>query len=99
MEFLVNININPPATMAAAEWDQLATDERKMAARLAEQGHLKRMWRVPGRRENWGLWEAADPTEIHKIISGLPVWPYMDVRVYALGAHPVDPRNPATSDG
>ncbi|MGX1953022.1 muconolactone Delta-isomerase family protein [Streptomyces anulatus] len=41
--------------------------------------------------ENWGLRHAADPTELHAVISSLPVWPWMDVTVHALSDHPVDP--------
>lgn len=91
MEFLINININWPSDLPADVVRQISADERQMAKRLAESGHLVRMWRVPGRRENWGLWRASSPTEMHQIISGLPVWPYMQVQITALAEHPVDP--------
>jgi muconolactone D-isomerase len=38
------------------------------------------------------LWRAADATDLHEIIAALPVWPWMDVTVHALGRHPVDPQ-------
>ncbi|MER5493186.1 muconolactone Delta-isomerase family protein [Streptomyces sp. NPDC002490] len=91
MEFLVNIHIVWPHDMDPAHKDAVSTAERRRAAELAEAGHLVRMWRVPGRTENWGLWRAADATELHAIISSLPVWPWMDVTVHALAQHPVDP--------
>ncbi|MGI8311916.1 muconolactone Delta-isomerase [Saccharopolyspora hattusasensis] len=92
MEFLININITWPSDMASEEIERISQKERHLAAQLAESGHLVRMWRVPGRRENWGLWRAADATEIHDVISRLPVWPYMQVKVISLAEHPVDPR-------
>lgn len=91
MEFLINIKITWPENLPEAEVERVSIAERQMAAELSAQGHLLRMWRVPGRRENWGLWRAENATHMHEIISGLPVWPYMDVTVHALAAHPVDP--------
>jgi muconolactone D-isomerase len=90
-EFLVNIKIDWPRDLSEETVETLSTDERNMAAALAEKGHLVRMWRVPGRRENWGLWRALDATELHAILSALPVWPYMDLTVHPLAEHPVDP--------
>lgn len=90
-EFLVNIQINWPGDLSAETVARLSDEERQMAAKLAEEGTLVRMWRVPGRRENWGIWRAQDATELHEVISGLPVWPYMTVTVHALAQHPVDP--------
>ncbi|MFD5554108.1 muconolactone Delta-isomerase [Streptomyces sp. NPDC127068] len=91
MEFLVNIQISWPEAMDPARKEAVSEAERLRAADLVASGHLVRMWRVPGRTENWGLWRAADPTEMHTIISSLPVWPWMDVTVHAMASHPVDP--------
>ncbi|MGO2751826.1 MAG: muconolactone Delta-isomerase [Pseudoclavibacter sp.] len=90
-EYLVNIKIDWPRDLAEETIDELSVAERSMAARLADAGTLVRMWRVPGRRENWGLWRAADATELHSILSALPVWPYMDLTVHPLAKHPVAP--------
>lgn len=90
-EFLVNIKIEWPRDLPEETVQRLSVEEREMAAQRAKEGHLVRMWRVPGRRENWGLWRAADATELHDIISALPVWPYMNVTVHPVAKHPVDP--------
>lgn len=91
MEFLVNIKFLWPDSVGQDERERLRKLEAARAAELAEAGHLRRMWRVPGRRENWGLWEAPDATELHRILTSLPIWPYMDVSVHGMAAHPVDP--------
>lgn len=90
-EFLVNIKITWPRDLTQAEINRISYQEVKLAARYADEGRLVRMWRVPGRLENWGLWRAADATELHETISSLPVWPFMDVTVHPLAAHTVDP--------
>ena len=90
-EYLVNIQITWPRDLPEDVIERLSVEERKMAAVRAAEGHLVRMWRVPGRRENWGLWRAANATQLHDILSALPVWPYMTVTVHPLAQHAVDP--------
>jgi len=91
VEFLVNIKFIGPNGWQQEDVDALIAKERAHAAVLVEQGHLVRMWRVPGRRENWGLWRANDATHLHDILTGLPFWPYMDLQVHPVARHPVDP--------
>jgi muconolactone D-isomerase len=83
-EFLVNIEFVGEERILPDEVEELLRRERERASELALQGHLVRMWRVPGRRANWGLWRASDPTELHKILESLPYWPYMNIVVHPL---------------
>lgn len=91
MEFLVSIEVQFPSDGDAEELDRLTQGERARARELTDAGVLKRIWRVPGRRANWGLWEAADATALHGYISSLPFFPYLDVEVMPLAEHPSDP--------
>ncbi|MCP1337141.1 muconolactone Delta-isomerase [Futiania mangrovi] len=90
-EFLVNIKFVWPESVSDETRAELRDRERAYAAELVKKGHLVRMWRVPGRKENWGLWRAKDATELHDVLTSLPVWPYMDLQVHAVAKHPVDP--------
>ncbi|MBB6014587.1 muconolactone Delta-isomerase family protein [Aquamicrobium lusatiense] len=91
VEFLINISFIGPVGWSEEDVAALVTRERAHAAELAREGYLVRMWRVPGRRENWGLWRARDATHMHEIISGLPFWPYMQLTIHPMASHPVDP--------
>lgn len=91
MEYLVNIRLSIPPSMDEQAYKELVITERARAASLAEAGKLIRMWRVPGRRENWGLWQAESASELHDILASLPAWPWMDLDVHPLAEHPVDP--------
>lgn len=92
MEFLVHIKLRWSDDMDPVLKEKVIKDERAHAAKLIKQGKLRRMWRVPCRFENWGLWCAEDATELHEIISGLPANPWMyDIDVLPLARHPVDP--------
>lgn len=88
MEFLVRFEINQPESMTSDERERLRVIERARAMELREQGILKRLWRVPGRRAVVGLWEAPDATALHDALASLPMFPWMDVDVEALATHP-----------
>ena len=94
MEFLVNIEVDWPADGDPDELARLTAAERVRGGELAAAGTIRRMWRVPGRRANWGVWEAADATALHAAINTLPFYPYLDVDVIPLAAHPTDPERP-----
>jgi muconolactone D-isomerase len=94
MEFLVHIEIRWPPDGSAEERSRLAAAEADRSRELAAAGTIRRLWRVPGRFANWGLWMASDATELHAAISSLPFFPWMEVVVTALAAHPNDPKYP-----
>jgi len=64
MEFLVHIEIRYPADGDPEELARLVAAERVRGAELAAAGTIRRLWRVPGRRANWGVWEALDATAL-----------------------------------
>lgn len=91
MEFLVHIEVRWPPEGDPDELQRLTDAERVRGRELVAEGRIKRLWRIPGRRANWGLWEAADATELHTAISSLPFFPWLDVEVIPLAVHPTDP--------
>jgi len=94
MEFLVQIQVNWPAANGEASKAELISAERVRGRELVEQGSIVRIWRIPGRWANMGIWEAADATELHDAILSLPSYPWLDVKVTPLARHPNDPGRP-----
>ncbi|MBA3778168.1 MAG: muconolactone Delta-isomerase family protein [Chloroflexi bacterium] len=94
MEFLVHIEVEWPADGDPQELARLTAAERERAAQLAAEGRIRRLWRIPGRRENWGLWEAPDATALHESLMSLPFYPWLSIDVEPLAAHPSDPERP-----
>lgn len=91
MEFLVNIEIEWPPDASEADRERLFAAELARGKELAAAGMMKRLWRVPGRWANWGLWEAEDATALHDGLSSLPLWRWMNVTVHPLARHVNDP--------
>ena len=91
MEFLVKVtqDIAPdtdPELMSAVK-----AKEFERATELVEAGVLTRVWRIPGRRGLYCLYEASDADELHAAISSLPLFPWLDVEVTPLASHRLDP--------
>lgn len=97
MEFLVRIEIGWPPDGDADRFQELLAAERERAAGLTASGTIQRLWRVPGRRANIGLWQAPDSTALHAAIASLPLYPWLEVTVEPLAAHPSDPERPGGS--
>ncbi|MBW3667815.1 MAG: muconolactone Delta-isomerase family protein [Actinobacteria bacterium] len=91
MEFLVHMEVGWPPDGDPVERDRLVAAEAARADELAEAGLVTRLWRVPGRWANYGLWEAPDADALHVAISSLPLFPWIDVDVIPLATHPSDP--------
>jgi muconolactone D-isomerase len=92
VEFLVFIRTEVPHDLSEGERQSLIAAEANRARQLSSRGHLVRLWRIPGQLANWGLWRAEDATELHRLLTSLPMWRYMRIEVNALAAHPNDPR-------
>lgn len=75
--------------------DQVVADteagEARRAKELAVQGHLLRLWRLPGESRALGLWRARDPAEMQALLKSLPLDAWMTVQTTPLTPHPSDP--------
>lgn len=91
MEFLVEIDVHWPPTNDPALKDALIHEEGDRAKVLIAEGKIRRLWRIPGRWSNVGIWNATDATELHEALSSLPMYPWLDISVTPLANHPSDP--------
>lgn len=91
MEFLVHIEVRWPPDGDPEQKARLVAAEAERARELAAEGRLRRLWRIPGRWANYGLWEAPDATALHAAIASLPLAGWCDIEVVALARHPSDP--------
>jgi muconolactone D-isomerase len=90
MEFLVEIETRLPPDMPERERLSLLERERQRGDDLRRDGTIFRIWRLPGRMANVGVWRAADATELHAAIVSLPLHPWQEVSVRALAQHPLE---------
>ena len=65
--------------------------EAVRAKDLGGQGHLLRLWMLPGEGRALGLWRASDADELQTYLDSLPLSPYQKVTDTPLTEHPSDP--------
>lgn len=90
MEFLVRIQIALPDGMDDERRAALAAAEVERAAELRAEGTIQRIWRVPGRTANIGVWVAEDASALHAKLTSLPLSRWMDIEVEPLALHPAE---------
>jgi muconolactone D-isomerase len=94
MEFLVEFEVEVPADTPDAEVEQHQRAESAAAAKLAEDGHLVRLWKRPLVGDGTtaiGLYRAASQAELDHLLAALPLADWLRVTVTPLEAHPNDP--------
>jgi muconolactone delta-isomerase len=90
-EFLTTFTVSIPEGTSSQAVDDARAGEARRTRELAGQGHLLRLWRLPGKSRALGLWNARDPAEMQAILKSLPLDPWMTVETTPLTRHPSDP--------
>jgi muconolactone delta-isomerase len=94
MEFLVEFEVEIPAGTPDAQVEQHQRAESAAAAKLAEDGHLVRLWRRPrvgDGRTAIGLYRAFSQAQLEDLLAALPLADWLRITVTPLEAHPNDP--------
>jgi muconolactone D-isomerase len=94
MEFLVEFEVEVPAGTPHEEVGRRQRAESDAAAKLAEDGHLVRLWRRPLVGDGStavGLYRADSKAELDGLLAALPLADWLHIAVTPLEAHPNDP--------
>ena len=91
VEFLVTFILAVPPDTADQTVADTKAREAQAAHDLAVQGHLLRLWSLPGEGRTLGLYQARDADQMHAILQALPLAPWMTVDTTPLSPHPSDP--------
>jgi muconolactone delta-isomerase len=93
MEFLVAFALGIPAGTPQSEINDRENAEAAATAKLADDGHLVRVWRsgAPGDTSIIGLYRAESRAQLDALLGALPLADWLHVTVTPLEAHPNDP--------
>jgi muconolactone D-isomerase len=94
VEFLVEFEVKVPMGTGESEIEQRGEAEGAAAAKLVDQGHLERLWRMSktsSKDSILGLYCATTTTELNDLLSALPLYEWIHVVVTPLEPHPSDP--------
>ncbi|PJI96319.1 muconolactone delta-isomerase [Acidovorax sp. 69] len=88
MLFMVEMIVQIPSTLAPEVADEIKRKEKAYSQRLQQDGKWRHLWRVVGEYANVSIFDVASNDELHTVLSGLPLFPYMQIKVTPLANHP-----------
>ena len=88
MLFLVRMDVNIPHDLPEAQANDIKAREKAYSQELQRDGRWKSIWRVVGEYANYSVFDVASNDELHQLLQGLPLFPFMQIDVTPLATHP-----------
>jgi muconolactone D-isomerase len=90
MLFHVRMDVRIPHDLDPDDRTELVAREKAYSQALQREGKWPHLWRIVGEYSNFSIFDVGSNDELHELISGLPLFPYMDITVTPLATHPSD---------
>jgi muconolactone D-isomerase len=87
MLFQVQMTVNIPHNIDVDYINEVKAKEKAYSQELQRQGKWVYIWRVVGKYQNISIFDVESNTELHDILSNLPLFPYMEIQVTPLCKH------------
>ena len=88
MLYLVRMDVKIPHALPADVAPEIKAREKPYSQQLQHDGRWPHIWRVVGEYANYSVFDVASNDELHELLQGLPLFPYMDIQVTPLARHP-----------
>ena len=93
MLFHVRMDVHLPHDFDPDTRADLVAREKAYCQQLQRTGKWPHIWRIVGEYANFSVFDVASNDELHDILSGLPLFPYMVISATPLAKHPSDIRD------
>ena len=90
MLFHVRMDVAIPHDLDPELRTEIVTKEKARALELQRSGVWPHLWRVVGEYSNISIFDVGSGDELHDLLSSLPLFPYMTIKVTPLATHPSD---------
>lgn len=90
MLFHVRMDVRLPHDLDPKTRTEIVTREKEYSQGLQRVGKWPHIWRIAGEYANVSIFDVDSNDELHELLSGLPLFPYLDIRVTPLATHPSD---------
>ena len=90
MLFHVRMDVRIPHDLDPALRADTIAREKAYSQDLQRSGKWPHIWRIAGEYSNYSVFDVQDNDELHDLLSGLPLFPYMEIAVTPLATHPSD---------
>ncbi|MFE6151548.1 muconolactone Delta-isomerase [Streptomyces sp. NPDC057889] len=90
MLFAVKMDVRIPNDLDPDVRADTIAREKAYSQELQRKGIWPHIWRCVGQYSNLSVFDVRDNDELHDILWGLPLFPYMEIEVTPLALHPSD---------
>lgn len=90
MLFHARMDVHLPTDLDADVRADILAREKAYSQELQRSGKWPHLWRVVGEYSNISIFDVESTDELHELLSGLPLFGYMDIKVTPLATHPSD---------
>ncbi|MGW8374827.1 muconolactone Delta-isomerase [Streptomyces sp. ODS28] len=90
MLFAVTMEVRIPADLDPQVRADTLSREKAYAQELQRKGVWRHIWRRAGEYANLSIFDVRDNEELHEVLWGLPLFPYMTMDITPLATHPSD---------
>jgi muconolactone D-isomerase len=84
------MDVHLPTDMPPERANEIKDREKTYSQSLQRDGRWRHIWRIVGEYSNFSLFDVSSNDELHELLTGLPLFPYMDIAVTPLAHHPSD---------
>ncbi|MFT4148765.1 MAG: muconolactone Delta-isomerase [Paracoccaceae bacterium] len=88
MLFHVRMDVRMPRDLPPEEAAEIIARERAYSQDLQRAGKWRHIWRLAGEYANFSVFDVRDNAELHEILTGLPLFKFMEIKVTPLLRHP-----------
>ncbi|MEV6283996.1 muconolactone Delta-isomerase [Kribbella sp. NPDC051770] len=88
MLFHVRMDVAIPHNLDPEVRADLVAREKARALEIQASGAWPELWRIAGEYANFSIFDVSSNDELHDLLTSLPLFPYMKIRVTPLATHP-----------
>ena len=88
MLYIVHMNVIIPSDIPAETIEEIKAKEKAYSQKLQREGKWLHLWRVVGEYANYSVFDVDSNDELHDLLSALPLFPFMEIKVTPLSHHP-----------
>ena len=85
---MVEMDVRIPLDFDKEESDRLKAREKQRFQELQRVGKWRHIWRIVGRYSNVSIFDVESNSQLHDILTNLPLFPFMEMKVTPLCRHP-----------
>ena len=88
MLYMVRMDVKIPHDLSEEVVTDIKLREKNYAQELQKNGQWLHLWRIAGEFANYSIFDVESHDALHDLLSKLPLFPYMQIKVTPLARHP-----------